>query len=123
MKYLVGVYGTLRQGFGLNRVLGDSQFLGELTTVIPYTMVDLGAFPGLVPSIKENFITFELYVVDEETLAHLDMVEGVPTLYDRDVIEVDGDPMYFYVYQGDASDDHVIECGDFTQYRLESTPY
>jgi gamma-glutamylcyclotransferase (GGCT)/AIG2-like uncharacterized protein YtfP len=46
-------------------------------------MWDLGAMPAAVASEDENLIRGELYAVDDDTLAALDMLEGQPFLFRR----------------------------------------
>ena len=45
----VFVYGTLKEGFGNNRLLKDSQKISE-DAVEGFVMYHMGGFPGVVPS-------------------------------------------------------------------------
>jgi gamma-glutamylaminecyclotransferase len=85
----VFVYGTLRQGEGNHRLLLSARFVGEAHTVPGFALYDLGAFPGLVRE-GAGTVTGELYDVDEATLAALDRLEGVPSFYRRERIELEG---------------------------------
>ena len=80
MSKYVFVYGTLKNGYGNNRLLSRETFIGEAVTVPhDFTMID-GGFPyvllGGVFHIKG-----ELWLLSsdnaEETLARLDGLEGV----------------------------------------------
>ena len=69
----VFVYGTLKRGHGNHVLLRGSDFLGPSFSKSPGTTRVIG----------------ELYNVDELTLNHLDMLEGHPTWYKREQINVD----------------------------------
>ena len=118
MQHKVAVYGTLRLGFGLNYVLEDSTFLGQVRAALPYSMYDTGGFPALVHSTQESPLTFEVYEVDDATLRMLDVVEGVPTLYDRESLTL---PRYgevgVYVYQLPVDGYTHVSSGDYLEYR------
>ena len=81
----VGAYGTLKQKRGNNILLRESnaKFLGYECVTLPYTMIDYGYFPALVPSDKEEKIYLEVWSGDEEMLAACDMLEGHPDWYLR----------------------------------------
>ena len=71
----VFVYGTLKRNEGNNDLLKDSQFLGEYETDPRWGLLDLGAFPGMVPSNKA--VKGEVFLVDDDVMAALDLLEGV----------------------------------------------
>lgn len=120
-SHLVFVYGTLKRGGGLHRALRESEFVGSAVT-LGFAMYDLGAFPGIVPHRLGSSVHGELYKVTDETLGDLDRIEGVPTLYSREIIEV-----YFrsercegvqpgvqvYVYNGAPSEENRIPAGEW----------
>lgn len=84
-KHLVFVYGTLLHGLGNHKRHLDhdgAEFVGEDATRDEFHMVDLGWFPGIMRGGRTT-IAGEVYRVDDETLAGLDALEGVPTLYTR----------------------------------------
>lgn len=70
------VYGTLKRGGPLHPNLEKEIFVKEDTTYPNFTMLDLGAFPGLLPQGNTS-IHGEIYLVDKEFLEILDFVEGV----------------------------------------------
>jgi len=83
---LVFVYGTLKSGHQLNRVLADSIFVGEgVLDSTDYGLFHLGAFPAVmaVGYPRSYTIRGEVYQVDNITLMRLDQIEGVPILYER----------------------------------------
>jgi gamma-glutamylaminecyclotransferase len=75
----VFVYGTLKRGYGLNRVLeeGRAIFIEEGQTCGKYTLYDLGCYPGVSNELgKEVNIKGELYEVSKKLLRRLDSIEG-----------------------------------------------
>ena len=72
-KYKVAVYGSLRQGFGNHRILGDSKLLGN-EWIPGFEMFQLGSYPGIRKG--ESSILTEVYEVSGETLERLDTLEG-----------------------------------------------
>jgi len=88
--HTVFVYGSLLRGFGNHRLLAGpgAIFVGTGETKPAFGMVSLGAFPAVLDS-GETAIRGELYLVDDETFAALDRLEGFPTFYTRRRILVD----------------------------------
>lgn len=91
----VFVYGTLKSGYGNNRLLKTSTFLGEavLPDHIAYYYGSIGSFPFVVKN-KGTSVTGEVYEVDQETLQSLDYLEGYrehskSNFYDRTMAIVD----------------------------------
>jgi len=79
---LVFVYGTLKQGFGLHRILENDKFLGEAYTINEaFDLFSSGGFPYLWKG--SHRVRGELYEVSDETMKHLDYVEGVPRHYNH----------------------------------------
>ena len=87
-KMKIFVYGTLKKGFGNHYLLEESRFLGKASLTGNYRMISLDAFPMVVESQEEYTIYGELYEIDKQTLVSLDMLEGYPHFYDRDVVTV-----------------------------------
>jgi gamma-glutamylcyclotransferase (GGCT)/AIG2-like uncharacterized protein YtfP len=82
----VFVYGTLKQGHGNHTLLNGAKFLGRSMIRGNYQLVDLGAFPGLIqtqPEQPAQTISGEVYLVSENTLRSLDMLEGNGHFYTR----------------------------------------
>ncbi len=73
------VYGTLKQGHGNNRILQQSstaKFIENAITEPNFTMISLGAFPGVVEG-GSTAIHGEIWSVeDDETKRRLDSLEG-----------------------------------------------
>lgn len=99
----VFVYGTLKHGFYNHRWMQGSVYLGKAeSTFHGYMMYDNGNYPVLVTG--SEVVKGELYVVSEETLKNLDMLEGHPDLYERKkrMFNIKGVSVeaWVYMYQG-----------------------
>jgi len=122
----VFVYGSLLKGFGNHCLLEDAVFVGEATTKPEFTMVSLGAFPGVFLD-GETPLQGEVYEVDTEQEDRLNGLEGVykadPTqgLYRREFITLeDGtEDILIYIYNGSYRDDAVVESGSWRQHCSE----
>ena len=94
------VYGTLKRGFPLNRNMRKDlvEFI-KTTRIGPgFTMLNLGWYPGVIRS-EDGYITGELYrILNREILDNLDVVEGVPDLFNREKIIVDGIDTWIYIF-------------------------
>mgnify|MGYP003113545514 FL=1 len=100
---LVAVYGTLKKGCGNNLLLHDSVFISEGKIKDNYPLVIGGSglpFLANEKGVGKN-VHVEVYLVDEQTLSRLDMLEGHPKWYKRektDVICTDGTLLNPWVY-------------------------
>ncbi len=84
----VFVYGSLMSGLHNDTYLDGQTRLGDdRTRGCRFEMVDLGAFPGLVQMERGDDAVGEVWEVDDECLADLDRLEGVPTFYDRVTVQ------------------------------------
>ena len=84
------VYGTLKKQHSRNNILNAASFIKEIKSLPNYTMIDLGAFPGILDS-GINVIFGELYEVDDSTLEMCDLIEGHPNFYTRKFIKLEFD--------------------------------
>jgi gamma-glutamylcyclotransferase (GGCT)/AIG2-like uncharacterized protein YtfP len=104
MNQLVFVYGTLKRGHGNNRILtqGGSEFVGEAVTKPLYRLWSVAYFPGLTEDFENGkAIQGELWrVKNQETMRRLDALEGVPFLYRREKIQIEGvdEEVLGYIY-------------------------
>jgi len=78
----VFVYGSLRRGERHHDVLGDARFLGVHRSTASFTMLDLGAYPGVVEG-GSTAITGEVYQIGAQRLRLLDRFEGCPREFRR----------------------------------------
>lgn len=90
----VFVYGTLKNGYGNNRILSDSTYVSNGYTKEKFSLrhsyYDRG-FPVCmrpVPGELKLQVYGEIYSVSEGTLWQLDRLEGVPTLYVREKVPI-----------------------------------
>jgi gamma-glutamylcyclotransferase (GGCT)/AIG2-like uncharacterized protein YtfP len=93
----VFVYGSLLSGLHNHDVLGGARCVGLGETAPSYTMVSLGAYPGVVEGGRGRVVG-EVYEVNATTLARLDRLEGHPRFYTRKWVRlVDGSEAWMYV--------------------------
>ncbi len=99
---LLFLYGTLKKGGRLHHYISGSGAIYIKDIRVPCSrLVDTGnGYPALVESHENDKVEGELWVVPEELLDTLDVVEGVPYLYKRDTFE-DGNGLSFQLYVGD----------------------
>jgi len=84
------VYGTLKNGcyFHDEYLGGDkSDPQGPAKTTLDYTLY-VDGMPHMVKQSGELGVLGELYQVDNATLERLDVLEGHPVTYRREIIEV-----------------------------------
>lgn len=90
----VFVYGTLKKGFGLHRVVAKSRFLGK-STLSGYAMFSRIYFPYITKG--EGKIHGEVYEVNQDTLQLLDAIES-GYKRERVVVNLKGEKIKVYVY-------------------------
>ena len=107
------VYGTLKRGGCRSHVLQGQRLLGPARTTAKYRVYDTGSYPALVKADDDGIeIEGELWEVDEACLEVLDSIEGIPTLYDRQPVELQypaADDNQTYIYCQSVSD--MPDCG------------
>ena len=126
------VYGSLRSGFRnpayqyltkYFHLVGDALVKGKL--------YDLGDYPAAVATTEEQFISGELYAINnpaefEWAIAQLDDYEGLNTeagqqpLYKREVVTAyikgQDSEAWIYWFNGDVDGCEEISSGDLMQY-------
>jgi gamma-glutamylaminecyclotransferase len=108
----VFVYGTLMKGEPNHRLLEKAAFIGAARTQPRFNMISLGGCPAILPD-GTTAIDGELYDVDDETLAHLDRLEGHPRYYRRTEIAVAGGRAHAYLLQGGLGFGDLIASGSW----------
>lgn len=116
-------YGTLRRGAPMHGMLaGRVTWLGPAS--VPGRLVDLGAFPGLVPAqAAGERVRGDLYALAPDhrdaLLDALDRYEGASFERVRQrVTGPDGPAVaYLYAYRGDTSRCRVVPGGDYLALR------
>ena len=85
MPTLIFVYGSLKRGLSNHHWLEGQRFVGEARTAPGYRLYSLGEYPGMVEGTDSGrSIGGEVWEVDDEGLASLDILEGVAEgMYDR----------------------------------------
>lgn len=124
----IAVYGSLRQGMGNHRLMGNSTLIGKGLMVDRATMFSNGGFPILSFSIQqEKPILAEVYQVDDpRTQQDLDRLEGYPEWYtrtEREFILHDGSTVTAWIYHQDKDFRErlpVVESGDWVEYRMRA---
>jgi gamma-glutamylcyclotransferase (GGCT)/AIG2-like uncharacterized protein YtfP len=114
------VYGTLKSGYGNNRILAESstaKLVGEGKTEPKFNLYNLGFFPGVTEN-GSTAVTGEVWSVsDKETKMRLDRLEGYdasnPTrgLYNKIEIPVNGMTVNMYTINRDMSNYTQITSG------------
>jgi len=115
-KPRVFVYGTLKRGKSNHGLLAGATYLGTDTVRGPYSMVDLGWYPGVVrlDDSVDSPIVGEVYEVDEPTLHSLDCLEGHPDFYERIKIKTQFKGAWLYTLPPSWLEDHkVLEDGEW----------
>lgn len=114
--HLVFVYGTLRAGEPNHRLLRGAEALGPDRTRPEHELANLGPFPALVAGGTVS-VHGEVYRVDAPTLARLDALEGCPTLYQRERLQLlSGRWAWVYVMRRDqVAGRPRIRSGDWRQ--------
>ena len=111
MSHKVFVYGTLKAGFGNHRLLTNAKFLGDAKTPANYTMYSTGGFPAVIKQ-GDTVITGEIYEVTDEEFKRLDSLEGYPSMYTREQIELqDSDETPWIYLWNYATDMPVVPDG------------
>ena len=106
------VYGTLRRGFRNHALLRNARYLGPHTTGPEFTMLDLGAYPGVV-SGGTTPIVGELYALTPRILNRLDVLEDYPSLYTRILVATPRGHAWMYLYRQRPFHRPVVASGDW----------
>ncbi|AEH23209.1 AIG2 family protein [Thermodesulfobacterium geofontis OPF15] len=109
------VYGTLRKGECRHSTLADCKFLGYAKAK-GFLLYNVSSFPGMVQG--EGEVIGEVYEIPESLLERLDLIEGVPELFKRELIEVvleDGTiiSVYAYLYNKGVDNKLLIPSGNW----------
>lgn len=118
-KQLFFVYGTLKQGEGNNRCLGNAKFLGEFTTKPEYTLFD-GGYP-IVERGGSTAVKGELfYSENESSIQRVFDLEGCSSQiqhdkgnwYDFDKIDTPhGEAIIFVMNKGTSGRSQILNSG------------
>lgn len=120
---LAFVYGSLRKGLGNHHVVQSCTQQEDGVLEHGFRMRSLGGFPAVfkVTEVAETTIVIEVYEVHNEDVARgLDMLEGYPSFYNREVVTLaDGRQgwMYFIEEEQQYADRPMVIEGDWKKYR------
>lgn len=108
-------YGTFRAGECRHHVLKSFGviFVQAINTAPEYTLVNVGAFPGMLESGNDSVVG-ELYDVPEEAIPTFDIIEGHPTFFCRKNVKLaDGTSAVSYVFLCPLDRYGKIKTGDW----------
>ena len=121
--FKVAVYGTLMAGEKNERWAADA--LDRRPCVLRGTLYDTGwGYPAFVPNMDGGKVKAELLTITATTLARMDVLEGYPRLYRREVIPIvlgDGsvETAMVYVMNKLPRGAMVIASGDWRKFRAD----
>jgi len=117
-KRLIVTYGSLRKGHGNNRLLRDSELKSTEVINIPYRMVSLGGFPGLIPSPENHDITVEIWEVNDYTYRSVEALESYPSFYQKALVPTSLGEVEVYVLESPRyqSGYDSVESGDWNEF-------
>ena len=115
---IIATYGSLRKSHGNWRYILNCDPIKTEVVEIPFRMISLGSFPGLIPSDELNKITIELYNVDPKTYARVEMLEGWPSFYQKALIPTSMGEVEVYVLESPRyqSGYDSVESGDWNEF-------
>ena len=111
----VFVYGTLKRNHGNWRyyLKNNSTYLGEYETDPNFTLISLGAFPGVLLH-GNNSIKGELFEVSDVQFSRIDRLEGYPSFYNRIEIETPHGPSWMYYLDREQYESYPeVESGEW----------
>jgi gamma-glutamylaminecyclotransferase len=113
--HVMFVYGTLRRGFENHFLLDGAIFLGAARTREKYALYSEN-IPYVSKTKEISTVAGEVYRVDSPTLERIDLLEGHPNWYVREMIEVilqDGSIVSAWIYFCTDPQGIVVESGDY----------
>ncbi len=84
---MIFVYGTLKNGYSNHYFLNGAYFIDDAATKEKYALYVSG-IPYLFKDEKISRIYGEVYEVDFDTLMRVDILEGHPNWYKREIADV-----------------------------------
>jgi gamma-glutamylcyclotransferase (GGCT)/AIG2-like uncharacterized protein YtfP len=119
----IAVYGSLRAGFGNHVYVNDSDMLSREVVNIPFRMVSLGGFPGLIPADENHDITIEIYSVTDQVYRNVERLEGYPNFYQKATINTSQGEVEVYILEDEYyKKSTFVESGDWAEFRRNTSP-
>jgi gamma-glutamylcyclotransferase (GGCT)/AIG2-like uncharacterized protein YtfP len=123
----VFVYGTLKAGRYNHDLLRDAELLGTHVLRGPIAMVDLAHYPCVVQSPEQlpetGAVLGEVYRIDEDTLAGLDLLEGHPSYFRRVQVETPWKKAWMYTLPASYLEHGVMPQGIWDANEDEEAEY
>lgn len=113
--HLVFVYGTLRRQHYNHALISKAHYISEWVTPAQYTMISFDFYPAVIP-MGTSPIVGELYKVNDKQLEEIDLLEGVPIFYRRDIIETPVGKAFWYVMPEVLERAEVVFSGDWDEH-------
>ena len=118
-KIQLFVYGTLRKGYANHSFfLKNAKFMGHYKTKDKFLMSCNGV-PYINKNIPKSNIIGEVYQISYPTLYYVDVLEGHPRWYYREIIKCinikDNTKTNAYIYFNNAIGSVIIDTGDFNK--------
>lgn len=115
---IIAVYGSLRQGHGNWSYFLNCDPIKTEVVEIPFKMISMGGFPGLVPSEEPSKITIELYDVNPRTYERIESLEGFPSFYQKALIPTSMGEVEIYILESSKyrRNPCYVESGDWNEF-------
>jgi gamma-glutamylcyclotransferase (GGCT)/AIG2-like uncharacterized protein YtfP len=110
----VCVYGTLKKGHYNHGLLDGAVFLGRTVVRGNMAMVDLTHYPCVVVDDRlpaDGAILGEVYRIDDDTLASLDLLEGHPSYFRRIKVDTPWKSAWMYTLPSEYLEREVMDMG------------
>ena len=114
-RHNIFVYGTLRSGGGNSRLLRESELVSIAKTDGKYALYVEG-IPYAVKKEEVSRIIGEVWSVNSDTLQSIDLLEGHPNWYVRELINViltDANMLRAWIYFNPSPRGRLVESGDY----------
>lgn len=92
------VYGTLKKDFSNHNYLKSAKYLYDAFTLTKFQMLNLGYYPALIKDEDGYSIKGEVYRITENILKNIDILEGYPDFYTRELITTNMSNFMVYIY-------------------------
>jgi gamma-glutamylcyclotransferase (GGCT)/AIG2-like uncharacterized protein YtfP len=120
MTEIFFVYGTLKRRMKNHGIIEKlkGKFISEAISTYKFPMFDLGnPFPYLQNTKgKGKIINGELFEIPKNKIKDLDYFEGVPDLYKKGTIEVNGNKVNCYFITDELTEEELSEIKTFNEW-------